>query len=497
MKFRILRPTRVDSAPAHLMPHTHELKYTALDADQRQIRLLTWDLDEDDQLACQLKVVSLNDAFEYTALSYTWSTEPPAHCIQVNGYSFWIRSTLYDFLQLTAKEPTRGRGMFIDAICISQEDMSERGSQVRLMGSVYRQASEVTVWFGLQQEFISDCVSSYGEMYPAVTDVSVVQSALLSESYTDDADTVYIEGLQYWICLHLVTQAYWGRLWTVQEYLLPKDLILRMGVLRLEGSRFYALYRRFWDELYVAYDTTGRELQEPVLSRMPRKLRTFGRASIYLARRATLAKTVTMYERTLPLHDAVNSFSAQDCSLPRDHIFGILGLCESTLVPEYDVPILQMYTQVLIAGLASINAHFGSETKPQTIGGFINTLSGSFGLYLGHNSAALLVTLLTLNDEFQPKGNIIKVVAWINYSILLTNMSFLKWKAAVTMAHRIATLHAKVTFRWFERLLRLNSRITGPDNESYTAAEWNQYVSTRAKELHMVSIPSHGFKREE
>ncbi|KAK5703148.1 hypothetical protein LTR97_004097 [Elasticomyces elasticus] len=439
MKFRILRPTRVDSAPAHLMPHTHELKYTALDADQRQIRLLTWDLDEDDQLACQLKVVSLKDAFEYTALSYTWSTEPPAHCIQVNGYSFWIRSTLYDFLQLTAKEPTRGRGMFIDAICISQEDMSERGSQVRLMGSVYRQASEVTVWFGLQQEFISDCVSSYGEMYPAVTDVSVVQSALLSESYTDDADTVYIEGLQYWICLHLVTQTYWGRLWTVQEYLLPKDLILRMGVLRLEGSRFYALYRRF------GMNYMWRTIPQGVNSRSP--------------------------------------FSAE-----------CLGNCVLSDEPAFTLLEGQRLRR---PSQSSINAHFGSETKPQTIGGFINTLSGSFGLYLGHNSAALLVTLLTLNDEFQLKGNIIKVVAWINYSILLTNMSFLKWKAAVTMAHRIATLHAKVTFRWFERLLRLNSRITGPDNESYTAAEWNQYVSTRAKELHMVSIPSHGFKREE
>jgi len=38
--------------------------------------------------------------------------------------------------------------MWIDAICINQNDISERNNQVRQMGAIYSQASQVVVWLG-------------------------------------------------------------------------------------------------------------------------------------------------------------------------------------------------------------------------------------------------------------------------------------------------------------------------------------------------------------
>jgi hypothetical protein len=40
------------------------------------------------------------------------------------------------------------RILWIDAICIDQENLKERGQQVRLMAGIYTKASRVLVWLG-------------------------------------------------------------------------------------------------------------------------------------------------------------------------------------------------------------------------------------------------------------------------------------------------------------------------------------------------------------
>jgi hypothetical protein len=44
--------------------------------------------------------------------------------------------------------PDRDRILWIDAICIDQENDKERGYQVQQMGSIYRKAEQVVVWLG-------------------------------------------------------------------------------------------------------------------------------------------------------------------------------------------------------------------------------------------------------------------------------------------------------------------------------------------------------------
>src|SRR5580700_5121291 len=42
----------------------------------------------------------------------------------------------------------RPRTLWVDAICINQENITERNSQVQLMKSIYEKASRVLVWLG-------------------------------------------------------------------------------------------------------------------------------------------------------------------------------------------------------------------------------------------------------------------------------------------------------------------------------------------------------------
>ena len=42
----------------------------------------------------------------------------------------------------------RIRTLWIDAICINQQDLRERSSQVKIMGDIYRLADRVVIWLG-------------------------------------------------------------------------------------------------------------------------------------------------------------------------------------------------------------------------------------------------------------------------------------------------------------------------------------------------------------
>jgi len=50
-----------------------------------------------------------------------------------------------------------------DAICINQDDLIERGHQVRLMGRAYQEASRVLIWLGEEDghtEFVFTCITA-------------------------------------------------------------------------------------------------------------------------------------------------------------------------------------------------------------------------------------------------------------------------------------------------------------------------------------------------
>ncbi|KAK3635155.1 hypothetical protein LTR22_019296 [Elasticomyces elasticus] len=307
------------------------IKYTALEPEKRQIRLLTVELNENEEIACHLCVISLDDGLEYTALSYVWGTEEPTRrtCIWVNGDPFWIRPNLYNYLQLVATERTKGPGMFIDAICINQDDPMEITYQVGLMGSVYRGALEVTAWFGLEDQWTTDLL----EKFPAIRDPAVLDVYLLTspdgwfirndtweqqiqDPLQDDARDIAVAMMQ-----GLNNHPYWTRLWTVQEYLLPTRLTLRAGNVALErlqssesGSRMSLYYH------------AGRKLHE---------INVEG-------------------EVLLPISTAIRLYGTQNCLRVRDHILGLLGLCKSRLIPDYEVSLDWLYARVLVEGLEEI-----------------------------------------------------------------------------------------------------------------------------------------------
>ena len=134
--------------------------YQPLDKANREIRLLEVDQHSDSKIfRCRLTHTSLGDTPPYVALSYTWQNpthedddlDPPTkEAIEVNGSHLSIPIGLY-----TSLSYLKGWGsqlLWIDAVCVNQEDLREREDQVMLMRSIYKQAQTVLVWLGPESD---------------------------------------------------------------------------------------------------------------------------------------------------------------------------------------------------------------------------------------------------------------------------------------------------------------------------------------------------------
>jgi hypothetical protein len=182
--------------------HEKSSIYKPLDASRREIRVLwllppkttattttnnsvgannTGDSDadsnriEDEPIRGELETVSLLDNPAYATLSYAWGPPESDHCrIVLNGQPFEIRLNLHNCLLTLrrnglgikgadpsrlpdlASDPVghlRGIPLWIDAICINQDDISERNSQVALMGQVFRGARGVVSWLSEEERW--------------------------------------------------------------------------------------------------------------------------------------------------------------------------------------------------------------------------------------------------------------------------------------------------------------------------------------------------------
>ncbi|KAK7747427.1 hypothetical protein SLS53_001682 [Cytospora paraplurivora] len=140
--------------------------YAPLDAAKREIRVLrvsrVLPADVDNSAAdnnneafkADLLHVSLDDDPPYIAVSYTWgdpkiigrfkSDQEGAAGIEYNQSVSKIVNTLVPMGSTLH--------LWIDALCINQRDYDEKGTQVALMGEIYKKARQVVVFLGEADE---------------------------------------------------------------------------------------------------------------------------------------------------------------------------------------------------------------------------------------------------------------------------------------------------------------------------------------------------------
>ena len=124
--------------------------YCPLSSRDQEIRLLTvapgpWDSD----IICELHQAPLNFQPEYEALSYTWGRDAaaPSRQIVCSGTILPITQNCYDAL-CTLHRYFKVRTIWVDSLCINQDNDMEKGLQIPLMRDIYSKARRVFIWLG-------------------------------------------------------------------------------------------------------------------------------------------------------------------------------------------------------------------------------------------------------------------------------------------------------------------------------------------------------------
>jgi hypothetical protein len=118
-----------------------------LDPNKEQYRFITLIQGEkSEHITCQLKTHSIEN-IRYEALSYEWGDSIKKESITVGGTYLKVTVNLATALR-HLRYLDRPRTLWVDAICINQDDNEEKMAQILKMRKLYCGASPVLAWLG-------------------------------------------------------------------------------------------------------------------------------------------------------------------------------------------------------------------------------------------------------------------------------------------------------------------------------------------------------------
>ncbi|KAF4892904.1 Heterokaryon incompatibility protein 6, OR allele [Colletotrichum fructicola] len=115
---------------------------------EKEIRLLVLEPGAPgDELKCRLIHAQLSWRTRYEALSYVWGDGTVTRPLSCSGRTEVVHINLHDALS-DLRLPDRERILWTDRLCINQSDDEEKTAQIKLMGEIYSQASQVLIYLG-------------------------------------------------------------------------------------------------------------------------------------------------------------------------------------------------------------------------------------------------------------------------------------------------------------------------------------------------------------
>ncbi|KAI4185055.1 MAG: hypothetical protein L6R41_004352 [Letrouitia leprolyta] len=209
-------------------------RYRPLVPPRRSIRLIriSHTLDEG-PVSCKL-VQSTYPNADYIALSYQWGSLVDRKPISINGQQLLVTRNLHDFLA-TAQKSVNTPWLWIDAICIDQSNIPERGDQVRRMGDIFAAAREVWVWLG--KLTVPESTLSFTDVFNLATITGVKESDFRTrarirlQELRNRNDETWVRLLAR-VCNH----DYWDRLWVTQEFIKARSVKILVGDEYIDGE---------------------------------------------------------------------------------------------------------------------------------------------------------------------------------------------------------------------------------------------------------------------
>lgn len=298
------------------------LIYQSLDSQRQEIRILRLlPGNEDDPICCTLHTITLDETSNYEALSYNWGDPQICRAIEVDGMVKDVTVNLFNALR-RLRLPHEERHLWVDAICINQDDNTEKSHQVNLMSKIYSWTNRALLWVG---DFSGD-----KDAWPNVIPEQTAKVALdLVEDLADDKHYNPVDGgkndgpteEQFVALARLLLLPWWNRAWTVQEAILPKDAAIVCGSAELSFVRFTEAYD---NALHHDYSGCCHEGHRLLLS--------------FYQTLNGLRETRRNHNKLSIASEIINLLRNRGASDPRDKIYAYLGLVDGEVSADYTLP---------------------------------------------------------------------------------------------------------------------------------------------------------------
>lgn len=318
--------------------------YTPLDPARTEIRVLDIQAGRAPApLCCELRTVSLaaDPKPAYESISYCWGAQSGTGEILLNGVATRVPLSAKAVLE-RMRQPDRARVVWIDAICINQEDTEERGSQVGLMSEVYSHPTMNLIWLGEDEGDTDQVLALVDQIVKNAGEETDGFRTFETTANSPSPTTGRILDLPPDISplLRFYQRRWFERVWCVQEAALAPDSMCHCGSYELPlvdvmRAAQWLSYKRF----LVTCDVKDSKGIHNIISLSP--MMDLGRQGP----RTTQRRKTALYW----LLRRLQNFDATD---PRDHVFGILGMymkfrgtktIPDLLAPDYNKTVAEVF----------------------------------------------------------------------------------------------------------------------------------------------------------
>jgi hypothetical protein len=354
---------------------TRALIYRPLDVSRQEIRLIEFhDRSSSNGGVDSYSLVhaSLQDQPTFSALSYVWGDPCITEDIIVDGVEFPVTVNLAAALKHAKTHWTRHHPdqdpasfrLWVDAICIDQDNVTERSQQVQNMAILYSSADLVIAWLGNSTAIIERAFETFELVWREVSELP--KDAFCKLEWLEKYPMLYEDNIESSLPFNddgwpatwqLFMLPYWKRVWIFQEAVLATTLLLCAGDLSLEYSKIEAVMSRLEDvksSIHQGvvrrphdYSTSVWEILKGYFS-FWEPLHNIHGGRLMVKRRS---KQLPSDRDTLWSYSVVGrGYLATD---PKDHIYGLMAILDTGLIPDYsnNKSVAQVYRDYVEAWL--------------------------------------------------------------------------------------------------------------------------------------------------
>lgn len=268
---------------------------------------------------CKISHHVFEEAPEYKALSYVWGDAAETCSLGCNGALIEVTTNLAAALSHLVSLLPPQMPIWIDQICINQDNLEERAQQVNMMGSIFKKAKDVIMWLGTDPDGHAIRTKQLMHLMSKQSD----QTRELYSKGGDLGNLPFLSSENRKLLCHFYILPYFERVWILQEVLLASSKVM------------------VWGDQYI--DFVDFQWTTWTLSRLARQKGN----SVFPGYQSGFARAAELVDAPRDIRGLLFKSANRKALDQRDKVFAILGLIETTdsmMKADYNKSVEEVYS---------------------------------------------------------------------------------------------------------------------------------------------------------